>query len=71
MLPMAKTKEQPPAQEPDEPPRRQVNARLPLDVARALKNYLKSIHVPPTMTAVTIAALREFLKREGFYPPSP
>ncbi len=48
-----------------------IQVLLPLDIDAALKNYLKSIHVPPTMTAVTIAALREFLKREGFYPPQP
>lgn len=50
------------------PARRQVNARLPEEIARALERFKQSQRIPPDSTAVILIALREFLEREGFLP---
>ena len=38
------------------------------DVA-GLRSYMESLKVPPERPAVLLVALREFLAREGHYPP--
>jgi hypothetical protein len=39
------------------------------DVETAIDAYRKRQEVPPALTAVVQAALREFLERRGFAPP--
>lgn len=46
-----------------------VNARLPDDVADALEAFIGDQPVPPTTSAVTLIALRQFLQRAGYLKP--
>lgn len=42
--------------------------RIELDLAEALRLYLESSDVQPTLSAVTKAAIKEFLTTRGFWP---
>lgn len=39
---------------------------FPDDLAKAMENYLQSQEVPPSLTTVMQAALREYLRERGF-----
>lgn len=43
---------------------------LPEDVSAAFDRYLASLEPSPTQTSAVILALRQFLARAGFWPPS-
>jgi hypothetical protein len=47
-----------------------LNARLPRDHALALEAYLGSQRPAPTVTAVVLTALEDFLRSKGFWPPA-
>ncbi len=66
---MAKSKKNPP--EPTTPKgRSQVyNVRLGHDLDASIAAYLASQEVPPDKSAVIVAAVRDFMKARGFYPP--
>ena len=42
---------------------------IPDDIEAALEAYVKRQEVPPVLTSITQAALREYLARRGFAPP--
>lgn len=48
-----------------------LNARLPRRHARALQAYLDSHRPAPTVTAVVLTALEDFLRAKGFWKDEP
>jgi biopolymer transport protein ExbD len=54
-------------QEPEKP--KPVYLRIDADTDAALASYISKQQVPPERTAVTLAALRKFLREQGDYPP--
>lgn len=46
-----------------------LSMRLDLETEGALLRFISSQRVPPDKTSVGIMAIREFLQREGFWPP--
>ncbi len=49
---------------------RRATITLPDDLEAALESYRRSQGVPLPLTALTQAALREYLAKRGFLPPS-
>jgi hypothetical protein len=43
---------------------------LPDELEEALETYRRSQDLPLRLTALTQSALREYLEKRGFYPPS-
>ncbi len=50
---------------------RRATVTLPDDLAEALEAYRRAQDVPPALTAITQAALREYLERRGFSTDRP
>lgn len=46
-----------------------IHAWLPDDIGKQLTEYIESQEAPPTVTAVVILAMKEFLAKRGFRQP--
>jgi len=68
---MAKKKDQQPEDESagGRSPAWQVFARIDPELRAACEAYIASQEYPPTMSRVLERALRDLLKRAGFWPP--
>ncbi len=70
MKDMARPKKTPGEQQSAKPrPGYPVFARLDSELGAALDRFFAAQRLKPTLTTVIEAALKEFLQKEGFWPP--